>query len=195
MRATRTSAVFFSLAIFAGFGIAPVSALDWGWNWGNKSQTAGPAVSGDPDCAQPKACIVEGAEVDDAATIAARKTTGTGPARGIASDMRLKSDIKHVGTLDNGIKIYSFKFLWDDKVRVGVIAQDLLARADTKGAVLTLANGLLGVDYKALGLRMSTEQQWIEAGPLALQADYRPKAVRSAKADEPITLYNRRPGR
>lgn len=193
MRATRNAAPFFSLAVIAVFSISPASALDWGWNWGNKSQPA-VAAAGDPSCPQPNTCVVEGAEVDDAATIAARKKTGTGPAVGIASDLRLKSDIEHVGTLDNGIKIYSFKFLWDDKVRVGVIAQDLLARADTKGAVLTLSNGLLGVDYKALGLRMATEQQWIEAGPLALKADYRPKFVRSAKADEPIRLFNRPAG-
>jgi Chaperone of endosialidase len=144
-------------------------------------------------CIQREACIVPGAEVDDDATIKARAKTGTGPAVGFASDRRIKSDIKEIGTLPNGLKIFSFTFLWDDKVRVGVIAQDLLDRSDTKKAVLTLSNGLLGVDYGAIGLRMATEKQWLEHGASALKSDYKPAPVRSAKLDEPIKLYNKRP--
>ena len=95
--------------------------------------------------------------------------------------------------MPGGIKIYSFRFIWEDKVRVGVIAQDLLERAETKTAVLTLANGLLGVDYTVLGLRMATLEQWQQHGASAMRADYKPNVTRSAKFDEPVTLYNRRP--
>jgi hypothetical protein len=174
------------LALIVTVGIvAPVAALDWGW----KSASAD-----DEACDSSKPCVVAGAEVDDAATIKARAQTGTGPAAGLASDRRVKTDICQVATLDNGLKIYAFKFLWEDKVRVGVIAQDLLERADTKGAVLTLANGLLGVDYAALGLRMATEQQWQQGGVSALKADYKPTGSRAARFDEPVRLFNRRPG-
>jgi hypothetical protein len=75
-----------------------------------------------------------------------------------------------------------------------VIAQDLLERPDTKGAVLQLANGLLGVDYTSLGLRMATEAQWAAAGMASVRADYQPQIRRYAKRDEPVALFNKRPG-
>ena len=43
------------------------------------------------------------------------------------SDARLKRDIDQVATRDDGLPIYSFRYLWDDEVYVGVMAQDLLA--------------------------------------------------------------------
>ena len=160
---------------------APVAAL----NWSILAKRADP-------CAQPQTCVVVGAEVDDEATIAARARVGTGPAAGIASDRRIKNDIKELGRLVNGIKIYSFKYIWEDKVRVGVIAQDLLERPDTKDAVLTLANGLLGVDYTAIGLRMATEQQWLESGIVSVKSNYVAPKVRFTKLDDTVTLYNQR---
>lgn len=159
---------------------APAIAFDWSQLLGE-----GPCKSD---------CTVAGAEVDDAATIAARAKTGTGPDAGLASDRRVISDIALAGTLENGIKIYSFKYLWEDKVRVGVIAQDLLERPDTKAAVLTLSNGLLGVDYESLGLRMASEAQFKQAGLASVKADYKPVVTRSAKLDEPVRLFNKRAG-
>ena len=171
------------VGLLALIGVAaPVAAFNW------SSLLTGSKA----DCDQPKDCVVAGAEVDDQATIVARAKTGSGPAAGLASDRRIKSDIKEIGRLENGIKIYSFKFLWEDKVRVGVIAQDLLDRPETKAAVLTLANGLLGVDYSALGLRMATEQQWQQSGMAALKADYVAPKTRFSKADEPVQLFNKR---
>jgi hypothetical protein len=161
---------------------APVAALNW-------SVLASKAA--DP-CVQPQACVIVGAEVDDEATIKARARVGTGPAVGIASDRRIKSDIKEIGRLENGIKIYSFKYIWEDKVRVGVIAQDLLERPDTKDAVLTLANGLLGVDYAAIGLRMASEQQWLDSGMAAVKSDYVAPKLRFTKLDDTVRLYNQR---
>ncbi len=174
-------AVFIAgLIVLGGLG-APAMAFDW-------SQLLG----GENSCTN--GCTVAGAEVDDEATISARAKVGTGPDMGLASDRRVISDLIEVGKLDNGIKVYSFKYLWEDKVRVGVIAQDLVERPDTKAAVLTLANGLLGVDYEALGLRMATEAQWKQAGMAALKADFKPVPTRSAKLDEPVRLFNKRPG-
>jgi hypothetical protein len=143
-------------------------------------------------CDGPAACTVAGAEVDDDVTIKARAKIGSGPPVGLASDRRVKTDIKQIGRLENGVKIYSFRFLWEDRVRVGVIAQDLLEKPETKKSVLTLANGLLGVDYAALGMRMASEAEWLAHGASAMKADYTPQAKRSAKLDEPVRLFNKR---
>jgi hypothetical protein len=145
-------------------------------------------------CASAKDCVVAGAEIDDEGTAKARAKSGSGPATGFASDRRIKSDVTQIGQLENGIKIYSFKFIWEDKTRVGVIAQDLLEREDTKAAVLQLSNGLLGVDYTALGLRVATLEQWREAGISAVKADYKPQSKRTAKLDDAVRLFNRAPG-
>jgi Chaperone of endosialidase len=78
---------------------------------------------------------------------------------GIAcSDMRLKRDIVKVGRLDNGLDVYRFRYLWDDQIYVGVIAQQVQAIAPE--AVLRGSDGYLRVDYNRLGLRMQTWDKW-----------------------------------
>jgi hypothetical protein len=91
-----------------------------------------------------------------------------GGGRRVPSDMRLKQDIEHIATLENGLKLYSFKYLWDDTDRVGVLAQDLLANPAHKHAVVSMSNGFYAVNYAALGLRMSTLDAWRESGPTAV---------------------------
>lgn len=157
----------------AAYGVIPVAALN--------------------SCEKPLSCIVIGAEVDDAATIQARKVTGTGPAAGLAADQRMAADVRSIGKLENGLTVYSFRYLWEDQIRVGVLAQDVLGRDELKQHVITLANGLLGVDYAALGLRLATWQQWQEAGVGALKADYVVKKSRTASVAEPVLLFNQRP--
>jgi hypothetical protein len=157
----------------AAYGVVPVAATD--------------------SCEKTASCVVAGAEVDDAATLQARSITGTGPAVGLAADERILADVAAVGTLGNGLRVHAFRYMWEDQVRVGVLAQDVLARNDLKQHVLTLANGLLGVDYAALGLRSATLQQWQEAGMDSLQAGYVVKKSRTARAAEPVQLYNQRP--
>ncbi|NJM55885.1 MAG: tail fiber domain-containing protein [Verrucomicrobiae bacterium] len=115
---------------------------------------------------------MDGAEKDDAATVQARAAAGQGPRNGIASDRRLKHTIKQIGSMPNGLPVYSFKFEWEDRVRVGLVAQDLLERPEHRKAVLTMSNGLLGIDYASLGLRMATEIEWMAHGYEALKADY-----------------------
>ncbi len=46
--------------------------------------------------------------------------------------MRLKKDVERLATLEDGIRIYSFRFSWDDTYRVGVMAQDLPKAATRK---------------------------------------------------------------
>jgi hypothetical protein len=84
------------------------------------------------------------------------------------SDIRLKRDITHVATRGDGLPIYSFRYLWDDDVYVGVMAQDLLENERWRPAVSTKANGYFAVNYGRLGLRMTTLDEWHAKGMAAL---------------------------
>ena len=81
-----------------------------------------------------------------------------------SSDSRLKRGIVHLTTLDNGLKLYSFKYLWDDQAYVGVMAQDLLGDDNFRHAVITTPSGFYAVNYAMLGLNMATQEEWSEAG-------------------------------
>jgi len=76
------------------------------------------------------------------------------------SDIRLKRDITHITTLDNGLKLYSFKYLWEDTTNVGVMAQDLLEDESYRDAVVTKKSGFYAVKYSFLGLRMTRPKEW-----------------------------------
>jgi hypothetical protein len=67
------------------------------------------------------------------------------------SDIRLKRNINLVETR-NGIKIYSFQYLWSDEYFVGVMAQDLLG-TEHESAVIE-HNGFYTVNYGQLGFNM-----------------------------------------
>ena len=70
----------------------------------------------------------------------------------VVSDARLKTDATPTGASIDGIPIYTYRYLGDDTVYEGVMAQDVLeTRPD---AVVRTANGYLAVDYGKLGLRM-----------------------------------------
>jgi len=74
------------------------------------------------------------------------------------SDARLKRDIGLIGRLDNGLGLYSYRYLWSDTVYVGVMAQEVaLIRPD---AVVHGLDGYLRVDYSRLGLSLMTLSQW-----------------------------------
>jgi hypothetical protein len=64
------------------------------------------------------------------------------------SDKNLKTNIKHINTI-NGIKIYSFNYIWSYIKSVGVMAQDLLEMPKYKHAVHTTNIGYV-VDYSQL---------------------------------------------
>jgi hypothetical protein len=90
-----------------------------------------------------------------------------GSANGADSDRRLKTDIVRVGILRAGIPLYRFRYIGRDEVHVGVMAQDVLPVVPE--AVITDASGFMRVDYRRLGTRMMTLQEW-EAGGLAAAA-------------------------
>ena len=74
------------------------------------------------------------------------------------SDVRLKRDITPLGRLDDGLELYSFRYLWSDTVYVGVMAQEVAATMPS--AVMMGEDGYLRVDYGKLGLRMRTLAEW-----------------------------------
>ena len=64
------------------------------------------------------------------------------------SDVRLKENIKHVKDVD-GIKVYTYNYVWDKEPQLGAMAQDLL---NTKyaDAVSVHSSGYYQVDYTKL---------------------------------------------
>jgi hypothetical protein len=89
---------------------------------------------------------------DDAEKVLARDTPpfldGESP---VASDLRLKRDLKEIGTLQNGAHVYSFRYHNDRNYYSGVIAQELLQSDQTRHAVKKGPKGYYTVDYAALG--------------------------------------------
>lgn len=66
------------------------------------------------------------------------------------SDRRLKTDIKKVGTTDDGQKVYAYRYKGDKRMRLGLMAQEVEKK--TPDAVADVA-GFKAVDYsKALHL-------------------------------------------
>jgi hypothetical protein len=87
---------------------------------------------------------------------------------GTASDIRLKRDIVLLGQTEQGIKLYSFKYLSSDQVYVGVMAQDLLENPKWQDAVITNPSGYYSVNYSKLGLEMVTLEQYQQVSAVAL---------------------------
>lgn len=81
---------------------------------------------------------------------AAASSGGSGGVAG--SDARLKTDLQVVGLTRHGLPLYRYRYIGDQAVFEGVLAQDVLRRAPE--AVVPLAGGFMAVDYGMLGLEM-----------------------------------------
>lgn len=90
--------------------------------------------------------------------------TAEEPEQILISDIRFKRDIRPLATAHNGVKLYSYRYIWSDTFFVGVMAQDLLAHAQWRRAVVENANGYFSVNYAMLGLRMVTLDEWETQG-------------------------------
>lgn len=67
------------------------------------------------------------------------------------SDRRLKVEIEPAGALPDGLKLYSWRYLGGRRRFTGVMADDLLASPAHADAVHADADGLMRVDYGAVG--------------------------------------------
>ena len=65
-----------------------------------------------------------------------------------ASDIRLKENIIKIGKLSNGLPVYQYNYINDNKPQVGVMAHEV--EEVLPEAVLTMSNGYKAVDYGML---------------------------------------------
>jgi hypothetical protein len=84
------------------------------------------------------------------------------------SDRRLKRDIELVDVLDNGLRLYSYRYIGDEREFVGVMAQDLFADDRFRHAVVEREGGFLAVNYFALGFEVVGGDEMRDAGNKAL---------------------------
>jgi hypothetical protein len=61
------------------------------------------------------------------------------------SDARVKTDIARVGTLDNGLPVYAYRYAWGGPVEIGVMAQDV---EQFRPEAVSLVGGIKAVDYQ-----------------------------------------------
>lgn len=109
-------------------------------------------------------------------TDGAVKAVGVFGATKQASDRRLKCDIQPVATRADGLRLYTFRYIGDERLFTGVMAQDLLDDPRFAPAVHARAGGLMVVDYAALGLEVEDAEAMHEAG-LAAIAIYEARAA------------------
>ncbi len=93
-----------------------------------------------------------------------RGASGEGPA---ISDRRLKTDVRRVGETAEGVNVYSFSYIGDDREFRGVMAQELLADERKRRAVEAGADGYFRVDYARLGLASLASDEMRAAGERA----------------------------
>lgn len=133
------------------------------------------SASGEGFCQRNTAVCVIGGVVVVAAVglaLAASNSSGLPPA---PSDARLKRGVQPVGTLPNGVHLFSFRYLNDERTFVGVVAQELLRDERFRHAVSIGPHGYYQVNLAVLGLDVSgSREQFLEAGlKAAAEADPR----------------------
>jgi hypothetical protein len=74
------------------------------------------------------------------------------------SDSRVKAGVVKLGTHPAGFGLYRFRYLWSETEYVGVIAQEV--RELMPEAVVCGEDGILRVDYGALGFEMVPYAAW-----------------------------------
>ena len=76
----------------------------------------------------------------------------------VPSDIRLKQDLAVVGRTADGLRLYRYRYIGDDTVYVGVMAQEVAERRPD--AVARGEDGYLQIDYGKLGLQFLTFEEW-----------------------------------
>jgi hypothetical protein len=90
---------------------------------------------------------------------------GEGPP--IESDRRLKTHLKHAGETAEGLNLYRFRYIGEDREFRGVMAQELLADERHRRAVEVGADGYYRVHYDRLGLAGLATDEMRAAGERA----------------------------
>lgn len=86
----------------------------------------------------------------------------------VSSSVDIKQDIHFLATARNGLRIYSFRYLDDDRAFVGVLAEEVLKDPRFAKAVVCLPEGYYAVDYAALGFEMRNMDEMRKAGEHAI---------------------------
>lgn len=182
-RNAATGEVEYLLPQFRGGNIAPSTFVRAAYGWNNSSNIlAGIRIyfgnhdktlirrqrEDDPQSNLPTFCGGHGAcgAHDLSSGLVGSQDTHGG--MGLVSDVRLKKDISPVGCLKSGVILYSYRYLGDERIFVGVMAQELLAKPEFRHAVVTGADGFYRVNYNALGLEVTNAAAMQEAGARAL---------------------------
>ncbi|AGS24744.1 peptidase S74 family domain-containing protein (plasmid) [Rhizobium etli] len=113
-------------------------------------------------------------------------SSDSGPSHGWESDLRLKTDIRRLGTSPAGIPIYAFRYIWGGPLFVGTMAQDLLLiRPDVLSQDAT---GYYTVDYARLDIRMISIPDELSLASPAAAAAVAALSVDAAKTQPLIGL-------
>lgn len=84
---------------------------------------------------------------------------------GLMSDRRAKTDIKRIGTLDNGLPVYGFRYIEGaGPYQIGVMAQEV--EDVLPEAVIKTPNGLRMVNYEMLAHSITGERSTVPAGAI-----------------------------
>ena len=105
------------------------------------------------------------ASTEDAVGLALNKRGNLG--EGVPSDHRLKTHVNRVGETAEGLNLYSFRYVGEDREFRGVMAQELLADERHRGAVEVGADGYYRVHYARLGLASLATDEMRAAGERA----------------------------
>ena len=109
---------------------------------------------------------------EDAIALALNKRGESGEGPVIISDRRLKTHAKHDGKTAEGLNLYSFRYIGEDREFRGVMAQELLADERHRGAVELGADGYYRVHYARLGLAgLATDEMHAAGERAARRAD------------------------
>ena len=96
-----------------------------------------------------------------AANAAARAAANAASNIRVPSDMRLKSDIVPLTRTRDGFQLYRYRYIGDDIVYVGVMAQDI---AHQMPAAVSIADDdYLQVNYGLLGIAFLTYSDWVRS--------------------------------
>ncbi len=108
----------------------------------------------------------------------------------VPSDRRLKTEVQLLDVMNNGIKLYSYRYIWSSDIQVGVMAQDLLG-TEHAHAVTLADSGFYVVDYAALGLHLPVAlAEWSGRRPYARPTIDRRATLASIAAGTPVSGLN-----